>query len=197
MPSAVAQYQVTAPGLPSISSPPPLHDSQMESQLPRSPDAANRPRSLTDTLHTEGKSGDIEARFAKLEEFMNQHHIKEPTNAREADDIQSLGGEHSDNESKGSLKDFEASSKPHLETGIFSQFEKVLKVQQQKSFQDPGLLLDIERIMRRIERGTPMPLKFKDAVGRKFTFPFETARTWPVGYLILQIKNFIKLTFRA
>ncbi|KFY44575.1 hypothetical protein V495_03384 [Pseudogymnoascus sp. VKM F-4514 (FW-929)] len=167
--------------LPSTSSPPPLPDSPMESQLPRGPDAVKRPRSLTDTLHTEGKSGGMEARFAKSKEFMNQYHKKEPANAQYVDDVQSLEGEHSDNESKDSLNGFDARSEPHLKTGVFSRFQKTLKVQQQEEFQDPGLLLDIERIMRRIEGRTPMPLKFKDAVGCKFTFPLDIARTWPAG----------------
>lgn len=39
-----------------------------------------------------------------------------------------------------------------------------------------------ERIMLFFLVGSPVePIHFKDAVGRKFTFPYEQARTWPVS----------------
>lgn len=198
MPSAVSQYQVTSPSLPPISSPVSPSDSQLESQLPQGLDVVKIPRPLTDTPAMDEKDNGIEARFAKLEEFMNQHHIKEPANPLEADGTQRAVVKHNGKESKDSLEVSKAGSEPFKEIVLFSRFEKLLKEQQQKGIQDSGLLLDLERILMRMEHGTPaMPLKFKDAVGRKYAFPFHLARTWPVSYQILQLEKLIKLTFRA
>lgn len=201
MPSAVSQYQVTSPSLPSISSFVSPSDSQLESQQPQGLDVVKIPRPITDTPHMDEKDNGIKARFAKLEEFMNQHHIKEPANSLEADDTQSAVVKHSVKESRDSLEVSKAGSEPLQEIVLFSRFEKLLKEQQQKGIQDSGLLRDLERILMRMERGTKrgtqMPIKFKDAVGRKFSFPFHIARRWTVSYLILQLENLIKLTFRA
>lgn len=155
------------------------------------------PRPLTDTQDMDEKDDGMEARFAKLEEFMKQHHKKEPTNSLEADDIQGAVVKHSEKESKGRLEDSKAGSEHYKEIGIFSRFEKVLKEQQQKGLQDSDLLLELDRLLKRMERGTVMPLKFTDAVGRKFTFPFQVACTWKVSYPIFQLGNLIKLTTRA
>lgn len=38
------------------------------------------------------------------------------------------------------------------------------------------------------------PIRFKDAVGRKFTFPFELCCTWPVHLAIYEKLETIKLT---
>ncbi|KFY85218.1 hypothetical protein V500_08610 [Pseudogymnoascus sp. VKM F-4518 (FW-2643)] len=167
MPSAVSQYQVTSPSLPSISSPVSPSDSQLESQLSQGLDVVRIPRPLTDTPDMDKKDNGIKARFAKLEEFMNQHHIKEPANSLEADDTQSAVVKHSAKESRDSLEVSKAGSEPFKEIVLFSRFEKLLKEQQQRGIQDSGLLLDLERILMRMERGTKrgtqMPIKFKDA----------------------------------
>ena len=140
-----------------------------------------------DTLDMDEKDDGIEARFAKLEEFMNQHHIKEPANLLEVDNIRSAVVKHSTEESKNSLEDSKGGPESYKEVGIFARFEKALKEQQRKGVQDSALVLDLERILMRIEDRQQMPLRFKDAVGRKFTFPFHLVRTWTVGYQILQL----------
>jgi len=54
-----------------------------------------------------------------------------------------------------------------------------------------------ERIMLFFLVGAPVePIHFKDAVGRKFSFPYEQARTWPVSisshpYLVGVTKHFM------
>ncbi|KFZ17800.1 hypothetical protein V502_04399 [Pseudogymnoascus sp. VKM F-4520 (FW-2644)] len=174
MPSAASQYQVTSPSLPPISSPVSPSDSQLENQPPQGLDVARIPRPLTDTPDMDEKDNDIEARFAKLEEFMNQHRMKQLDNSPEADDIQSAVAKHSDEDSKDPLEDSKAGSEPHKEIVIFSGFEKGLKQRQQKR-------------TTRIERGAlPMPLRFSDSVGRSFAFPFHLARTWTGMELLIK-----------
>lgn len=113
----------------------------------------------------------------RLEEFMNQHRMKQLDNSPEADDIQSGVAKHSDEDIKGPLEDSKAGSEPYKEIVIFSGFEKGLKERQQKR-------------MMRIERGAPpMPLRFSDSVGRSFAFPFHLARTWMVSYQILHLEK--------
>jgi hypothetical protein len=84
MPSAVSQYQVASPSSPSISPPLLPPDSQLESQLPTGLDVVKIPRPLTDTPDMDGKDG-IEARFAKLEELMNQRRTNEPAHSLQSD----------------------------------------------------------------------------------------------------------------
>jgi hypothetical protein len=178
------QYQVKSPSLPSISSPLLSSDSQLESQLPRDLDVVKIPHPLTDTLRMDEKDDSIEARFAKLEELMNQRRVNEPANSTEANDIQSAVIQHSDKESKDSL-----------ENDIHSRFEKEVKAQQEKEIQNSNHLIDLERVMMKTKREAQVPIKFKDAVGRKFILPFHIVCTWAVSYLILQLENLTKLTF--
>ncbi|KFY78246.1 hypothetical protein V499_02537 [Pseudogymnoascus sp. VKM F-103] len=81
---------------------------------------------------------------------------------------------HHEHGSKG----LNRSSIVNKETILFTRFEKVLKEHLQEGPRDSTLLLDLERMLMRMERGKQKPLKFKDAVGRKFSFPFHLARTW-------------------
>ncbi|OBT52271.1 hypothetical protein VE04_07263 [Pseudogymnoascus sp. 24MN13] len=188
MPSAVSQYQVMSPSLPLKSSPPPRSDPQHQvrppslpsipSSLPPFDSQLEPPGPLPNTRDMDEKDDGIEARFAKLEEFMNQRHTKEPANSLEAEDIESTAAKHSDKEDKDASKDAKAGSEPYKEVSIISQFEKLLKAQQQKGLQDSDLLIDLERMLMRVEGGKQKPLKFTDAVGRKFWFPFHLARTW-------------------
>ncbi|KFZ10860.1 hypothetical protein V501_05004 [Pseudogymnoascus sp. VKM F-4519 (FW-2642)] len=176
MPSAVSQYQVASPSSPSILPPLPPSDSQFEGQLPTGLDVVKNPRPLTDMPDIDEKD-DIEARFAKVEELINQRRTNAPAHSLQAE-IQNAVEKHSDEENKGSLEDSKAGYEPYKETILFTRFEKVLKEHLQEGPRDSALLLDLERMLMRMERGKQKPLKFKDAVGRKFSFPFHLARTW-------------------
>lgn len=72
MPSEVSHDQVMSPSTPPVSSPLPLSDLQSYSHLPRGLDNVEIPSPLKDILIMVGKNDNIEARFARLEEFMNQ-----------------------------------------------------------------------------------------------------------------------------
>lgn len=72
------------------------------------------------------KDDNIEARFARLEAFMNQRHVEEPASSKEADDTQNAPAKNIDKESKESSENFKAGPDPHDEV-IYSRFEKALK----------------------------------------------------------------------
>jgi hypothetical protein len=63
------------------------------------------------------------------------------------------------------LKSDEVNSK---EADLFKRLEKELQKREAHSGRGPAKL-------------KPMPIKFKDAVGRKFSFPFDLCKTWAVS----------------
>ncbi|TAQ88913.1 hypothetical protein B7494_g2761 [Chlorociboria aeruginascens] len=78
------------------------------------------------------------------------------------------------------------------EVGLFTQFEMLLKAQRKKEVLNSVLVDDLETLLEKHAQTKPFeyhaqaipaetkskPIKFKDAVNRKFSFPFHLCATW-------------------
>jgi len=196
MPSLVAQYQVSDPVNPSPRQPSYTHldgDSD-DATLIEEPLQANH--TLRDTPENETRS-ELEARLTRLERMTGELRTTDGTRPIEVPFQPDENGlaidPHVDN--GGSIPfhspDLESDVTPQEEAGLFTRFEMFLKAQRKLEVHDANMVADLEALIAKHTplkaKHTPLPqdprkpIRFKDAMGRKFSFPFHLAGTWAVG----------------
>jgi uncharacterized protein YceH (UPF0502 family) len=137
------------------------------------------------------KNSELEARFARLEEMIGkqrlndttadgeiptQHDEKIPMAESQIDNVISTPSQEPEPPSDTTQK---------LDVGLFTRFDLFLKAQRRMEVHDASLVADLESVLEKHasrSRGS-YSIKFKDAVGRKFTFPFHLASKWAVSIL--------------
>lgn len=89
-------------------------------------------------------------------------------------------------ESMGNHDKVHAAQRPKSANSISSPYDndiytKVQRPRADMTLLSPSTVRELRSLLASTENtGTPEPIKFKDAVGRKFSFPFTGCRTWAV-----------------
>lgn len=208
MPSQVAQYHDTST---LNTPPPPSYTHLAEEQPEWLPTKiAPKTTSISNVAPEDGKgpeeskSLEFEARVARLEEMIAEQRLtrmaldQQPksdvyeTNEDGEQSIQTvqanaeeikIGDRPQDPEAEAEPMAVPDPTTPEEETGLFTRFEEFIQFQRRKEVHDSDLISDLEKVLQRhaISNKTYKPIRFRDAVGRKFSFPFHVAQTWAVS----------------
>ncbi|RDL41690.1 uncharacterized protein BP5553_01669 [Venustampulla echinocandica] len=197
MPSHVAQYQDT----PTLNTPPPPSYTHLAEEQPECfPNNIASTSTAVRGAPRAAKPSELDARFARLEEMMAQQRLAQMLldQQRKSDSaVTKEAGEQPipdfevnedeiHEESQGS--EFEPESEPQPSClplpseviELFTRFEVFIKAQRRKECYDLELISDLERVVDKYMSNNKVykPIRFKDVVGRKFSFPFHLAQTW-------------------